>query len=74
MGGRKGVCLPTETGDPFAGLWVQKDLEFRVLRCMYLESPILSFMASCLLYQGLDFDLTGHPELGIQSSLKFCHY
>lgn len=60
MEGRERARLSKKVrGILLVGPGCQGDLEFRILMCIYPESPILSFKASFLLYQGLDFGIRG---------------
>lgn len=57
--GGKGLGFLRGAGDTSCRPRMSGDLEFRILMCIYPESPILSFKASFLLYQGLDFGIRG---------------
>lgn len=64
MEGRERALLSNKgQGILLAGPGGQGGLEFRVLTCIYPESPILSFKALFLLYQALDFGIRGPLSL-----------
>ena len=59
-GGLVRVCLQSRgRSSLLQALWAQRDLEFRALLYIYLES----FGASLLLYWCPNFGIGGHPEL-----------